>query len=304
MYTTNEVRIRDPYIVVYNNEYYMYKSGYGSGDKSKESSIFVHKSKDLKLWKEETIVYTLPEDSWGYRDLWAPEVHLYEGKYYMFLSILGKSGLRGTEISVSDTPAGPFVPLKNGPATPVDKSCIDGTLYVEDGVPYIVYSADWPDNYDEEKNSYVGSIWALELTVDLKDGVGKPFMLFRSNEAPCSFAQPIKYNGKESSRFGSDAPFLMRLSNGTLFLTWSPYPIDHYIVAGAISENGSIKGLWKHYDTPLFDKNGGHAMFFDDIEGNKKMCIHCPEQPPLERALILDVKEENGIIKVLDSKMQ
>ena len=75
----------------------------------------------------------------------------------------------------------------------------------------------------------------------------------------------------------------------TKFLTWSPYPIDHYIVAGAISESGSIKGPWKHYDTPLFDRNGGHAMFFDDSEGKKKMCIHCPERPPFERALILDI---------------
>jgi len=301
MYNADEIRIRDPYIVFYNHEYYMYKSGYVSECKSKENSIFVHKSKDLKLWGEERVVYTLSENSWGYMALWAPEVHLYKGKYYMFLSILGKNELRGTEISVSDTPLGPFVPLKNGPVTPADKSCIDGTLYVENGVPYIVYSADWPDNYDEEKNCYIGSIWALQLTDDLKDGVGKPFMLFSSDEAPCSLAQPIKYNGKESSRFGSDAPFLMKLSNKTLFLTWSPYPIDHYIVAGAISESGSIKGPWKHYDTPLFDRNGGHAMFFDDSEGKKKMCIHCPERPPFERALILDVKEENGIIKVVDN---
>jgi len=91
----------------------------------------------------------------------------------------------------------------------------------------------------------------------------------------------------------------MRLSDGTLFLTWSPYPVDHYIVACAISDNGSIKGKWQHFDTPLFDKNGGHAMFFDDFEGNRKMCIHCPEQPPLERALIMNVKEENGTIKII-----
>lgn len=293
MLKTDEIRIRDPYIVVYNNEYYMYRWG--------AKDIFIHKSKDLENWTEGEIVYTLSEDSWGCKDLWAPEIHQYKGKYYMFLSIYGKHGLRGTEISVCDTPDGPFVPLKNGPATPIENSCIDGTLYVEDGVPYIVYSLDWPHNFDEELDCYVGEIWALQLTDDLKDGVGEPFRLFRSNEAPTSIANPMVYEGKETSRFGSDAPFFQTLSDGTLYFTWSPYPKDHYVVSAAISESNTIKGPWKHIDKPLFENDGGHAMFFTDLEGKRKMAIHCPEKWNKERALFLDVVEENGILKVVEN---
>lgn len=150
MYNTDEIWIRDPYIVVYNGEYYMYKSYH--------NSIVVHKSKNLESWEEAKVVYTLSEDSWGCKDLWAPEVHLYKGKYYMFLSLLGKHGLRGTEISVCDTPDGIFKPLTNKPVTPYERSCIDGTLYVENETPYIAYSADWPHNYDEEAGCYIGEI--------------------------------------------------------------------------------------------------------------------------------------------------
>jgi hypothetical protein len=88
---------------------------------------------------------------------------VWNGKYYLFVSVLGKNGLRGTEISVSDTPDGIFTPLADRPATPLDQSAIDGTLFCEDGIPYIVYSRDWPHCFDEEATAYVGEIWARAL---------------------------------------------------------------------------------------------------------------------------------------------
>jgi len=289
MIETKDLRIRDPYVVVSSGTYYMYKS--------LNNEIVVHKSHDLEMWDDGKTVYTLSPDSWGCRDLWAPEVHLYRGKYYMFLSLMGKHGMRGTEISACDTPDGMFVPLTNKPATPIDNHCIDGTLYVEDGTPYIVYSKDWSRNFYPERDEYVGEIWAMPLTDDLKNSAGKAFMLFKSDEAPCS-KTPNKcyWNGKNVMRYGSDAPFVQRLNSGKLYLTWSPYPGDTYIVAAAVAD--SIKGTWSHLDKPLFDGHGGHAMFFDDLEGNRRMCIHCPERPPEERALFLKVVEEDYKLKL------
>ena len=283
---TNEIRIRDPYVLVYDGWYYMYRS-------DSEKYVYVHKSKDLINWNEGKIVYTLNSSSWACKDVWAPEVHLYKNKFYMFVSLLGTNGLRGTEINICDTPDGIFRPISNGPATPEDKSCIDGTLYVENDVPYIVYSLDWPHNFDVENECYVGEIWAKKLSLDLKNGVGDPFLLFKSSEASCSRMPAIhEYEGETVTRYGSDAPFIVKLSNGMLYLTWSPIPNNNYIVAGAVSD--SIKGKWKHLDKPLFDKNGGHAMFFKDFQNNLRMCIHCPECPPEERALFIKVNEEKN----------
>ena len=296
MIRTEEIRIRDPYVVVYQNAYYMYRA---SG-----KSILVHKSTDLKNWEEPVTVYTLSENSWAYLDLWAPEVHAYKGKFYLFLSLLGKNELRGTEISVCDTPDGTFLPISNKPATPSDRSCIDGTLYVEGDTPYLVYSADWPHNYDQEHDYYVGEIWAVQLREDLKEQAGEPFLLFRSNEAPCSKIPAVhEYRGKTVTRFGSDAPYLIRLQDGTLYLTWSPIPDNNYIVAAAVSDNNSIKGNWIHLEKPLFDQNGGHGMFFYDLGGNRKLCLHCPERPPYERALFLNTREEQGRLVLADENI-
>ena len=297
MLKTNEIRIRDPFIVAYENTYYMY----GTHEKMQnDKNLYVFKSTDLENWEDAKTIFTLAHDSWAIGELWAPEVHLYEGRFYLFISILGKHGLRGTQICVCDTPDGTFLPISDRPATPFEKSCIDGTLHVENGRPYIVYSADWPDNFDSTLGVYVGEIKALELTKDLKNAVGEPFLIFRSADAPCSKNRPAihDYMGNQVTRYGSDGPFIRKLKNGSLMLTWSPIPDLNYVVAYAISKSGSIKGPWIHGDSPLFDKNGGHAMIFDDFDQNTLMCIHFPERYPDERAFFLKLDESGDSVSV------
>ena len=286
-----DLRVRDPYILAKNGKYYLYKAI----NIEQPERVVVHISEDLENWSDEKTVYTFPEDSWKKEEIWAPEVHEYCGKFYIFLSIKGKNGLRGTEISVSDTPDGIFTPIADRPATPLDKSCIDGTLFVDNGgVPYIIYSRDWPDNYVAEKGAYVGQICGQELSKDLTTPVGEPFLMFESDECPYSAKAPAfhKWDGKDVLRYGSDAPFINRLSDGRLFLTWSPIPGNNYVVLGAVADN--IKGQWIHLEKPLFDDNGGHAMFFTAFNGQRKVCMHHPEVWMKERALILDVIEKDG----------
>ena len=213
---TSDIRIRDPYIVTANGRYYLY-SATGSLD---GTTVVVYQSTDLEHWGEPTVIYQLDTTTWKKAELWAPEVHLYRGKYYLFLSILGKNGLRGTEISVSDIPDGLFEPIADRPATPLDQSCIDGTLFVDGVTPYIVYSHDWPDNYVPQCEAYVGQICALELSPDLRESVGEPFLLFDSNAVPYSALRPagVRNMPLADVRYGSDAPFINRLKNGKLFL--------------------------------------------------------------------------------------
>lgn len=289
-----DIRIRDPFILYENGTYYMYTS-------SGERTLSCYRSKDLDNWEEGGILFEIPQDFWAYKDVWAGEVHKYKGRYYLFVSLLGKNGLRGTQIAVSDKPDGRFVPLVDRAVTPLDKSCIDGTLYVCDGKPYILYSHDWPDNYFEETNEYIGEIWCSELTEDLTAMKGDAVRLFASNEVPISKATPDNTNweGRKSKRYGSDAPFVQRLSGGALYLTWSPYLDDHYVVLGAVSESGSVFGPWEHLDKPLFEDDGGHAMFFNDADGRKIMCIHAPERHMLERAHLYHIVEDGSRLRIL-----
>ena len=290
----NDIRIRDPFILNENGVYYMYAT-------TGERTLSYYRSTDLENWEEGKVVFEIPENFWAYKDVWAGEAHKYKGKYYLFVSLLGKNGLRGTQIAVSDKPDGEYIPLVDRAVTPLDQSCIDGTLFVWEGRPFLLYSHDWPDHYVEEKEAYIGEIWCSELTEDLTQIKADAFCLFASDEVPISKASPHKINheGRETMRYGSDAPFVQRLSDGTLFLTWSPYLADHYVVLGAVSKSGSIYGPWEHLEETVFEDNGGHAMFFDDTAGRKIMCIHAPESHMLERAHLYHVAEDGKAQRIL-----
>ena len=113
MLKTNQIRIRDPFIVTYQGIYYMY--GTHVTPDAASCSLYVYRSRDLSNWEEPQLVFAVPEEFWGGDPLWAPEVHLYNGRYYLLVTLLGKHGLRGTQIAVADTPVGPFIPVTNGP---------------------------------------------------------------------------------------------------------------------------------------------------------------------------------------------
>ena len=294
MLKRRDIRVRDPYIVLDRNLYYMYAT-------TGETTLSYYTSTDLDNWEYGGVAFEIPDDFWAYKDVWAAEVHQYRNRFYLFVSLLGKNGLRGTQIAVADTPDGPFIPLTDRAVTPIDQSCIDGTLYVEDGIPYIFYSHDWPDHYVENLGAYVGEICAAQLSDDLTAIVGEPWVLFASNESPISAETPhhIVYNDRPCVRFGSDAPFVQKHSNGSLVLTWSPYLNGNYVVLSVVSPSGNVKGPWTHLPKPLFDENGGHAMFFDTREGKRCMCLHAPERDMDERAHIFEVEESDEALRII-----
>lgn len=305
MLNRKDIRVRDPFILLDGDTYYLYCT-------ASKTTLSYYTSHDLENWEMGGIAFEIPENFWAYRDVWAAEVHAYRGKFYLFVSLLGHSGLRGTQIAVADHPSGPFLPLVDRPVTPLDQSCIDGTLFVHQGIPYILYSRDWPDHYVEEKGAFVGQICLARLRNDLHQILGQPLVLFDSDEVPISRATPDHWLGsahnvicnsldpaQEVLRYGSDAPFVQTLSDGRLLLTWSPYLNGNYVVLGAISETGDIHGPWAHLSQPIFDRNGGHAMFFRDKSGTLIMCLHAPESKMLERACLFQMGERDGILQIL-----
>ena len=289
MLKTEDIRVRDPFVLAEEDFYYLYAT-------TGETTYSYYKSKDLANWEPGGVAFEIPQEFWAYKDVWAGEVHHWHGRFYLFVSLLGHDGRRGTQVAVADRPEGPFLPLADRAVTPAQQSCIDGTLYVEDGVPYIVYSHDWPDHFVPEKNAFVGEICAARLTPDLKAIEGEPWVLFDSDEAPISRATPdrIEWDGKPAIRYGSDGPFLHRFPDGQLALIWSPYLNDNYVTLGAVSESGSVKGPWRHMERPVYDRDGGHAMLFTGRDGVLRISLHSPERFGDERARFFPVEWKNG----------
>ncbi len=269
----NEINIRDPFVLIHNGKYYMYGTRAENTWEQKPLDTLgfdVYVSDDLENWSEPKEIFAYKEGFWGKNQYWAPEVHLYNGKFYLFASFTADGYHRGTAIFVCDTPDGTFKEHSKGAVTPKDWECLDGTLYVENGTPYIVFCHEWT----QIKN---GEICAQELSKDLKRAIGEPILLWSAGDA--GWAYDISGNGS----YVTDGPFLVKKENGELICIWSSFSKGEYVEAISRSDNGSITGKWTIDEKLLYEKGGGHGMIFTDLDGNANFVYHYPNETPKER---------------------
>ena len=281
--TFKDINIRDPYVVLFDGKYYLYGTR-GETAWTSASGLDVYVSDDLETWSEPHQCFFLPDGFWANKEIWAPEVHYYKGAFYMFVSLRSDTRRRGTQILRSSSPMGPFVPFTDDAITPKEWECLDGTFYVDkNGDPYIVFCHEWVQITD-------GEICAMKLTEDLSAPAGEPTILFKAS-------QP-EWADKSRDKFITDGPFMYRTECGRLLMIWSTFLPSGYVQAVAYSDNGEIDGNWFH-EKPLFEENGGHGMIFDDYSGNKYLILHSPNENPLERPVLIKIKEENGLLKLV-----
>lgn len=134
-----QINIRDPFVLRENGTYYLYGTRAANFGRS-TAGFDVYKSADLENWSEATECFNSQKHNLNTQVNWAPEVHKYNGRFYMFATFTQENGLRGTYILSSDSPEGPFIPYSSGAVTPCDWECLDGTLYIDkNGVPYLVF---------------------------------------------------------------------------------------------------------------------------------------------------------------------
>lgn len=288
----NEIHIRDPFILVEDDKYYLYGSR-GPEAWGKCTGLDVYVSDDLEDWSEPVEVFNGTGGFWSDTNYWAPEVHKYRGSYYMFASFISDTRRRGTQILKADSPMGPFLPHSDGPVTPAEWECLDGTLYVENGKPYIVFCHEWTQVRD-------GEMCVMELTEDLKAPAAPPVLLFKASEPSWStgYGNSDLQTDRSERSYVTDGPFLYKTAGDRLIMIWSSFSEGEYCEGLAYSDNGSISGNWEHDDRLLFAKDGGHGMLFMDKNGTLKFICHQPNQTPDERPVMVDITEENDTLYV------
>ncbi len=287
----NEIHLRDPFVLADGGKYYLY--GTRRGETTKRipwQGLDVYISEDLKEWSEPYECFTRPDDFWADRDFFAPEVHKYRGKYYMFASFRSETHLRCSQILVGDSPTGPFLPFTEKPLTPEDWVCLDATFYVdEDGTPWTAFCHEWTQIGD-------GTVEVMPLTPDLSAPAGEPVTIIRAGDAKWSYS----LIDVTSRNYVTDGPFFRKGKNGKLYLLWSGFhagPQYWYVEALAISDSGSILGPWRHADKFIYDEDGGHGMIFDGYDGQLYLILHSTNVPPNERPRLFRLKEtDDGFV--------
>ena len=303
--------MRDPNAVYYNGNYYLYGTGWvcyrSTSLEGPWQKIEIIKHSDLDKYGIKTATTSNP---------WAPELHQYNGKFYLFTtyacgahdcdykvkeSMKGgwqvPGGHRACIALVAESPEGPFVPIsKNadgelGHSTPEDLYTIDATLYVDrEGQPWMVYSKEWM-TVDAPK----GSFYAAKLSEDLSQFISEPQLVFEATLSPT--------DGSWVSNGCMDGEHFYRAQDGTLYMLWSPSVSGGYSVAVARSESGEIEGPWVAESDLLFSQemgdgaDGGHGSLFTDEDGQLWLVVHSPNSgAPARPTFIPLIEKDNKLV--------
>jgi beta-xylosidase len=276
----DSMNMSDPYVLADEATKTYYLTGSGGG---------IYKSTDLKNW-------TGPYGAYDTRGTWmeginfvaAAEIHKVNGKYYYAASFGDRKELvdvvprryniyrHQTMILESDKPDGPFKllnPDTNYDYLPHNLDIIDGTIYVENGQPYMVFVNEWMQTID-------GTMEYVKLSPDLSKTISEPVLLFHASESPL----PLEMVANKEMTFGlklngwvTDGPELYRTKTGKLYMLWASWGANRYLQCVAYSESGTIDGPWIQADKPLINNNSGHGMIFTSFEGKRLFIVHHAE---------------------------
>lgn len=294
MVIANVEGLRDPFILYENGTYYMYGTDVPAGRDWDNTTWGCYVNNSGKLsgpWKKtDSLVYVRP--AYAEKQFWSPEVHKYQGAYYMFATYYSsQTNHRGTSVLKADSPTGPFVEISDGHVTPHEWDCIDATLYVDNaGQPWLVFVHEWTCTPD-----HIGRIDVAKLSDDLTHMISQPVEIFDAYSSAWAVASI------------TDGPFVYTTQEGKLLMLWTNLDADGYCIGIAHSVDNRIDGPWVQEDVPVFKKGtfdhhpGGCGMIFTDTDGQRYLTPHAPNNPCeecRERILLIPVEEANGTIEI------
>lgn len=238
-------------------------------------------SRNQKIWvarseKLQDIGNVAPSEVWSAvpgtnysAELWAPELHLINGKWYIYVAADNGDNnnhrmyvLEGSSVNPQDK-----FSLKGKLAAPVDKWAIDGTvLLTDDNKLYFIWSG-WQGDKNVKQDLYIAPMsnpWTISgdrvristPELDWEKRGGDPLI----NEGP----EVLKHNGKI---------YIIYSASGS----WS----DYYCL-GQLTFSGSDilnKDSWTKKPVPVFQSTDsvispGHASFVKSPDGKEDWIVY------------------------------
>ncbi|CAM5743553.1 hypothetical protein SALBM311S_11553 [Streptomyces alboniger] len=233
-----DMPLHDPFIVAdkKTRTYYLYTSNYPSVSGVDGTGTMVYRTTTLRDWMRPVVVFLAAEQEgiWATDGGWAPEVHQWGGRYYLFTTLHNQdkvlpvpppgqwgtpfqlpNHMRGTITAVSDSLLGPFAVVDpSRPTPPENLMTLDGTLYVDpSGQPWMVYAHEWLQTID-------GTMEAIRLASDLSRTIGDPVFLFKASDAFWINEQIPGGVPHQLPPYVTDGPQVHHAPDGSLLILW------------------------------------------------------------------------------------
>ena len=244
----------DPFVLLHDGVYYLYKSADGFVDLASEAVGYtVYSSTDLMQWEDRGICLS-PRDVQGDSRFWAPEVMEKDGRFYMVYTADVHLG-----IAVASSPLGPFVQEEK--RWLLEDTAIDGHLFCDaDGRVYLYY-ARINDGWED--------VWCAEMTEDcLSIREGTERVLLRAET-------PEELAGEDDI---AEGPFVLR-HNDKYYLTYSSNGCGNpcYLVGCAVGDT-PFGPFVRADNSPILQKNAryngpGHHCFTTDRDSGALICV-------------------------------
>ena len=244
-----DLALPDPYVLEVDGVYYIY----GTTDRTGSRTIDCYSTTDFHNYTWHKDVFVCPENSWETNSggIFAPEMFVYEGEYYLYFGINNKNnGLRYINCAKASTPTGPFLSiyqenadgvLVDGKEAPIFNhndsigfSVLDQHVFQDDdGRIYMYYSV-----YHTNNSQYL-------VGFEMKDPITPMFetykILVRPGElTPATTSTKILSWEAYTDFEVAEGPFMIKSPvNGKYYLTYSVnhYPNRFYTVCYAVSDS-------------------------------------------------------------------
>lgn len=151
----------DPWVIFHDGFYYFMDTT--------ARNLTIWKTRDITDLRDavKRVVWTPPGRGPYSRDLWAPQLHLLGGKWYIYFAADAGANRDHRIYVVENTTADPMSDhwvMKGKVADPLDRWAIDPTILMKDGVNYLLWSG-WEGYDDGVQSIYIAKLrnpWTVE----------------------------------------------------------------------------------------------------------------------------------------------
>lgn len=217
-------------------------------------------------------VWTAPATGMNSRNIWAPEIHHINGKWYFYYAADDGDNVNHRMWVLENTSANPFGGTwvdKGKLALPDDKWAIDGSIFEHNGQLYFVWSG-WEGNTDGQQNIYIVKMTDPITPSGPRVKISSPELSWERNGGPAYVNE-----GPQFLAHG-DKVFIIYSASGC----WT----DDYAL-GMLSAGSDADLMdpasWTKAASPVFQKSAGaraygpgHNSFFKSPDGTEDWIIY------------------------------
>ena len=252
---------RDPDVIYHNGKYYACAAG-------DDDTIRIRCAESIDALSEEgeKVVFSAPKGTMYSKQLWAPELHVIDGKCYIYVACDDGNNHNHRMYVLENGSSDPMddYTMHGKIADETDRWAIDATIFSHNGKRYFVWSG-WEGDRNVSQNLYIAQMQDPYTLCSERVMISRPEYDW----------EKLGASGEDESPFINEGPYAVTV-DGELYLTYSGAGswCEHYCIAALklVGEDPMDPGAWHKLPEPIFTANdlvkgAGHCSILEDENG-------------------------------------